>query len=329
MPYAPEHDEIPNPLRPGLRADSTAEPCAVVVFGASGDLAHRKLLPALYNLAVGAHLPAAFGIVGVSKSEYTDDQFRADMREAVGKFSRTKPIDEELWADFAAGLRYVAGSFDDPKTFQKLKAKLEELDKTRATRGNRVYYFATPPSTFPTLLKQLKDAGLINPPFDPCFTRVVIEKPFGHDLSTARALNRLVLETCDERQVFRIDHYLGKETVQNLLVFRFGNAIFEPIWNQKYVDHVQITAGEELGIEARGKYYEEAGILRDMIQNHVLQLVCLTAMEPPVAFDADAVRDEKIKVLRAIETLDTPEQVARNVVIGQYTQGSVAGTDVS
>src|SRR5438093_3910156 len=169
---------------------------------------------------------------------------------------------------------------------------------------------------------------MINSPLDPAFTRVVIEKPFGRDQPSARALNRLVLETCDERQVFRIDHYLGKETVQNLLVFRFGNAIFEPIWNQKYVDHVQITAGEELGIEAPSKYDEEPAILRDMIQNHVLQLVCLTAMEPPVAFDADAVRDEKIKVLRAIETFDTPEQVSRNVVIGQYTAGSVAGADV-
>src|SRR6266852_5372444 len=328
MPYAPDHDQLPNPLRYGLRGDSAPEPCALVVFGASGDLAHRKLMPALYNLAVGAHLPAAFGIVGVSKSEYSDQEFRADMREAVGKFSRTKPIDDELWQDFAAGIRYVAGSFDDPQTFKKLKATLEELDKARTTRGNRLYYFATPPSTFPTLLKQLKDAGLINPPLDPCFTRVVIEKPFGHDLSTARALNRLVLETCDERQVFRIDHYLGKETVQNLLVFRFANSIFEPIWNQKYVDHVQITAGEELGIEARGKYYEEAGILRDMIQNHVLQLVCLTAMEPPVAFDADAVRDEKIKVLRAISPIEGPEAVAQRVVLGQYTSGQIAGNEV-
>src|SRR5713101_4583393 len=328
MPYAPEDDEIPNPLRAGLRAESAPDPCAVVIFGASGDLAHRKLVPALYNLAVSAHLPAAFGIVGVSKSEYSHAEFAREMREAVAQYSRTKPIDEEVWQDFGAGLRYVAGSFDDPQAFVKLKAQLEELDKTRATRGNRLYYFATPPSTFPTLLHQLKVAGLINPPLDPAFTRVVIEKPFGRDLSSARQLNRLVLETCDEKQVFRIDHYLGKETVQNLLVFRFGNSIFEPIWNQKYVDHVQITAGEELGIEARGKYYEEAGILRDMIQNHVLQLVCLTAMEPPVAFDADAVRDEKIKVLRAIETLDTPEQVARNVIIGQYTAGSVAGMDV-
>jgi glucose-6-phosphate 1-dehydrogenase len=328
MPYAPEHDEIPNPLRAGLRAETAPEPCAAVIFGASGDLAHRKLVPALYNLAVGAHLPAAFGIVGVSKSEYTHGEFAREMREAVGKFSRTKPVDEEIWQDFAAGMRYCAGSFDDAQTFVKLKAQLDELDKARATRGNRLFYFATPPSTFPTLLRQLKAAGLINAPLDPRSTRVVIEKPFGRDLASARALNRLVLETCDEKQVFRIDHYLGKETVQNLLVFRFGNSIFEPVWNRRYVDHVEITAGEELGIELRGKYYEEAGILRDMIQNHVLQLVCLSAMEPPVAFDADAVRDEKIKVLRAIEVFETPEAVQRNVIIGQYSAGSVAGMDV-
>ena len=328
MPYAPEHDETPNPLRPGLRAESAPEPCAMVIFGATGDLARRKLVPALYNLAVTGHLAAAFGIVGVAKSELPADQFASDMREAVGTFSRTKPIDPEIWQDFAAGIRYVSGSFDEPGTFARLRAQLEELDRTRSTRGNRLYYFATPPSAFPTLLRQLKSAGLINPPNDSRFTRVVIEKPFGRDLASARALNRLVLETCDERQVFRIDHYLGKETVQNLLVFRFANSIFEPIWHRRFVDHVQITAGEELGIEGRGRYYEEAGILRDMIQNHVLQLVCLTGMEPPVAFDADAVRDEKIKVLRGVETFDTPEQVASHVVLGQYTAGSIGGMDV-
>jgi len=328
LPYAPEHDEVQNPLRPGLRVDASPDPCAMVIFGASGDLAHRKLVPALYNLALGAHLPGAFGIVGVSKSPYAHDEFARDMREAVGRFSRQKPVDPEVWQDFAAGMRYVAGSFDDADTFARLRVQLEELDKTRSTRGNRLYYFATPPSTFPTLLTQLKAAGLINAPHDSAFTRVVIEKPFGRDLASARALNRLVLQTCDEKQVFRIDHYLGKETVQNLLVLRFANSIFEPIWNRRYVDHVEITAGEELGIEARGRYYEEAGILRDMLQNHVLQLVCLSAMEPPVAFDADAVRDEKIKVLRAVETFDAPEQVLRNVVLGQYGPGSVAGADV-
>ncbi|HWT84133.1 MAG TPA: glucose-6-phosphate dehydrogenase, partial [Myxococcales bacterium] len=219
MPYAPEHDEIPNPLRPGLRAESAPEPCAVVIFGGTGDLARRKLVPALYNLAVSGHLAAAFGMVGVAKSERSSDEFARDMREAVGTFSRTKPIDPEIWQDFAAGMRYASGSFDEPETYTRLRAQLEELDRTRSTRGNRLYYFATPPSAFPTLLKGLKSAGLINPPNDSRFTRVVIEKPFGRDLASARALNRLVQETCDERQVFRIDHYLGKETVQNLLVF--------------------------------------------------------------------------------------------------------------
>jgi glucose-6-phosphate 1-dehydrogenase len=256
MPYSPEHDEVVNPLRYGLRVEIPPEPCGVVVFGASGDLAHRKLLPALYNLAVGAHLPAAFGVVGVSKSEYSDADYQADMREAVGKYSRTKPIDEEVWRDFAAGLHYVSGSFDDDATFERLKATLGELDKVRATRGNRLFYFATPPSTYPTLLRKLQKHRFIEPAHEQRFTRVVIEKPFGRDLASARALNRLVLEVLDERQVFRIDHYLGKETVQNLMVFRFGNTIFEPIWNRNYVDHVQITAGEELGVEARGRYYE-------------------------------------------------------------------------
>src|SRR4051812_47795630 len=328
MPYVPEHDEVSNPLRPGLRAESPPDPCAMVVFGASGDLAHRKLLPAFYNLALGAHLPAAFGIVGVSKSPFTHQQYADGMREAVGKHSRSKPVDPEVWRDFGAGLRYVPGSFDDDDTFRRLAGQLEEVDRTRATRGNRLFYFATPPSTYPTLLKKLHEHGFIRPVRDSRFTRVVIEKPFGRDLASARALNRLVLEVMDEKQAFRIDHYLGKETVQNLLVFRFGNTIFEPIWNRQFVDHVQITAAEELGVESRGRYYEEAGILRDMIQNHVLQLVCLTAMEAPVAFDADAVRDEKIKVLRAVEPFSGPEDVAENVVLGQYNAGSIFGADV-
>jgi glucose-6-phosphate 1-dehydrogenase len=328
MPYKPEDDEVPNPLRHGLRAEAAPEPCAVTVFGASGDLTNRKLMPALYNLALGAHLPAAFGIVGVSKSQIGDAAFRTGMREAVEKHSRTKPIDEEVWSDFAAGMKYVPGDFGDPQTFLELKRCLDALDHERATRGNRLYYFATPPSTFPTLLKSLKIGGLVRSVNDDRFSRVVVEKPFGRDLDSARRLNRLVHEVLDERQIFRIDHYLGKETVQNLLVFRFANSIFEPIWNRKYIDHVEITAGEELGIEQRGKYYEEAGILRDMLQNHVLQLVCLTAMEPPVAFDADAVRDEKLKVLRAIVSMDSMEQVQKSVVLGQYAAGSLSGKDV-
>ncbi len=328
MPYSPEHDEIENPLREGLRVNAAPEPCSVVVFGASGDLAHRKLIPAFYSMALVGRLPGSFGLVGVSLTSYTEEQFKKEMREAVGKHARIKPVREEIWQDFAGGMRYVAGKFDDPNTFLELKKKLEELDHSRATRGNRLFYFATPPSTFPMLLRGLKNAGLIYPPDHPSFSRVVIEKPFGHDLASARALNREVLDVLNEKQVFRIDHYLGKETVQNLMVLRFANSIWEPLWNNKYVDHVEITAGEELGIEARGKYYEEAGILRDMIQNHVLQLVTLTAMEPPVAFDADSVRDEKKKVLRAIRPILGFDEVAANVVTGQYSAGSVGGADV-
>src|SRR6266446_7173273 len=299
----------------------------MVIFGATGDLARRKLVPALYNLAVSGHLAAAFGIVGVAKSGLPPDEFARDMREAVGTFSRTKPIDPEIWQDFAAGMRYVTGSFDEPETYARLRAQLEELDRTRSTRGNRVYYFATPPSAFPTLLKGLKSAGLINPPNDSRFTRVVIEKPFGRDLASARSLNRLVLETCDERQVFRIDHYLGKETVQNLMVFRFANGIFEPIWNRRYIDHVQITNAEALGVEGRGGYYDTAGVLRDMIQNHVFQVLSLVAMEPPISLGANAVRDEKIKAMQAVRPIP-PDRVNEFVVRGQYTAGAVAGKHV-
>jgi len=278
LAYSSEHDEIPNPLRAGLRGDAVPEPCAVVVFGGSGDLAHRKILPALYNLALNAHLPAAFGVVGVSRSEYTDEQYRAEMREAVGRFSRTQPVQEDVWKDFAAGLRYCAGSFDDPSTYRRLGEVLQELDRTRATRGNRLFYLATPPSTFPVILRNLKDAGLINKDGEGPFTRVVVEKPFGHDLASARELNRLLLQVCDEKQIFRIDHYLGKETVQNMLALRFANGIFEPIWNRQFIDHVQITVAESIGIEGRAGYYERAGAIRDIFQNHLLQLVALTAM---------------------------------------------------
>jgi glucose-6-phosphate 1-dehydrogenase len=249
------------------------------------------------------------------------------MREAVGKFSRNKPIDEEVWRDFAAGLRYVPGRFDDEDTFRRLAGQLEELDRTRATRGNRLFYFATPPSTFPVLLQQLARGKLIRAPNDPRYTRVVIEKPFGRDLASARALNRLVHEVMDEKQVFRIDHYLGKETVQNLLVFRFANNIFEPLWSREHVDHVQITVAEDIGVEGRGSFYEEAGALRDVVQNHLLQVLSLVAMEPPVAFDADAVRDEKVKVLRAVRPF-SPERITTDTVRGQYGPGFSAAEQV-
>ena len=325
MPYRPEHDEVANPLRKGLRAKRTPGPCAVVIFGASGDLTMRKLFPALFALEALGELPGGFAVVGCANTPMASEEWRAKMREALSKHGRVKPEStpdgEALWERFAAGVHYVSGDFSDPRCFEKLKTVLEEVDRARGTRGNRLFYCATPPSAFPALLEGLKSAGMIAPPYSDNTTSVVIEKPFGRDAPSARALNELVHTVLDESQVFRIDHYLGKETVQNLLVFRFGNAIFEPVWNRAYIDHVQITAAEELGVERRGRYYDSAGVLRDMIQNHVLQLVTLTAMEPPVAFDADAMRDEKVKVLRAVRT-------NAEFVLGQYSAGAIGTSDV-
>jgi len=318
-----------NPLRAGLATERIPPPCAVVIFGASGDLTKRKLLPALYNLAVSRLLPPGASVVGFARRPKTDAEFREEQKANVAQFSRRKPLDEAIWSDFSRGLFYCQSTFDDPAGYQKLKGQLDKLDAERGTRHNRLYYLSVPPSEFTTILDQLQKAGLVSSVSDTSrFSRVVIEKPFGTDLPSGEKLNGELLKVFDEKQVFRIDHYLGKETVQNLLVFRFANSIWEPVWNRKYIDHVEITAGEEIGIEGRGRYYEEAGILRDMLQNHVLQLVCLTAMEPPVAFDADAVRDEKLKVLRALEMIETPEQVKRNVVLGQYVEGSAGGRDV-
>ncbi|MBS2027900.1 MAG: glucose-6-phosphate dehydrogenase [Deltaproteobacteria bacterium] len=317
-----------NPFRAGLRTERVGEPCAMVIFGASGDLSHRKLLPALYNLGLTGVLPANFAVVGFAKDDFSRDSYRSEMKKAVGEFSRRKPLDEEIWSDFAAGLDYVSGNFDDPAAFQRLKAALERADKERGTRGNRLYYCAVPPSVMPMILKQLHDAGLLqnggrgNP-----WSRIILEKPFGHDTDSARELNGNVHDVFAESQVYRIDHYLGKETVQNLMVFRFGNSIFEPIWNRQYVDHVQITAAEDIGVERRGGYYEEAGILRDMVQNHLMQLLSLTAMEAPVAFDADAVRDEKVKVLRSIRPV-LREEVQQYTVRGQYARGAYHGKPV-
>ncbi len=315
----------PGVFRAGLAREEAPSPCTLVIFGATGDLTRRKLLPALWTLSRGGLLPARFAIVGVARSAMDDAAFAAEMKSAVGEHGRT-PLDAGAWDAFATGLRYVPGEFGDAATFERIKAVLADLDATRGTAGNRLFYFATPPSFAATLFERLDAAGLLDE-VDGGFARVIVEKPFGHDLDSARALNAAALSVADERQIFRIDHYLGKETVQNILVFRFANAIFEPLWNHSYVDHVQITVGESIGVEGRGKFYEEAGTLRDIVQNHLLQLLALTAMEPPVAFDADAVRDEKIKVLRAIP-VPTAREVALTTVRGQYAAGATGGADV-
>jgi glucose-6-phosphate 1-dehydrogenase len=269
-----------NPLRVGLRLERTPSPCVMVIFGASGDLAERKLLPALWALNAAQQLPPGFSIVGVSRTPYSHDEFRQHLKAALGDEIQG---DGALLDAFLQGVFYVPGSVDDLATFERLRDTLATIDRERGTAGNHIFYLATAPSFFPTITEQLGVAGLVREPAERGpWTRIVIEKPFGRDLATARDLNRQVLDVFDESQVYRIDHYLGKETVQNMLHFRFANAIWEPIWNRRYVDHVQITVAEELGIENRGAYYEEAGIVRDMIANHLLQLLTLVAMEPPV-----------------------------------------------
>ena len=327
QPIAP----APNPLRRGLVEDRTADACAVVIFGASGDLTRRKLMPALYNLAWGRSLAGGFAVIGVARRDKTDESFRVDMREAVTAFSRRKPIDDALWADFERGLSYVRGAADDPSTYESLRAHLERVDAERGTRGNRLFYLAVPPSEFGPIVGGLRASNLVARPGQErtggVWTRVVFEKPFGHDLASARALNDAVASTFDESQVFRIDHYLGKETVQNLLVLRFANLLFEPVWGREHVDHVQITVAEDIGVEGRGRFYEQVGVTRDIVENHLMQLLCLTAMEPPISLSADAVRDEKVKVLRSLRPIDRSE-VANHVVRGQYARGVVRGEPV-
>jgi glucose-6-phosphate 1-dehydrogenase len=297
-----------NPLRNGLVEDRTGDACAVVIFGASGDLTKRKLMPALYNLAVSRALPGGFAVIGVARRERTHDEFRSDMKEAVSSFSRRKPIDNTVWSDFERGVTYVEGTFEDPATYERLKKQLDEVDRERGTRGNRLFYLAVPPSEFGTIALSLRDAKLVEPASSAKaggpWTRVVFEKPFGHDLRSARELNDTIAQVFDESQVYRIDHYLGKETVQNLLVFRFANSLFEPLWNREHVDHVQITVAEEIGVEGRGKFFEATGVTRDIVENHAMQLLCLTAMEPPISLAAEAVRDEKVKVLRSLRPMD-------------------------
>jgi glucose-6-phosphate 1-dehydrogenase len=317
-----------NPLREGLATERIPPPCSIVIFGASGDLTKRKLIPALYNLAVSRLLPPGANVVGFARRPKSDDDFRAEQKENVAKFSRRKPLDETVWNDFAQGLFYCQANFNDPEGYVKLKQMLDKLDKERGTRGNRVYYLSVPPSEFENITGHLKKAGLVSDPDangseGHGFTRVIVEKPFGTDYETGEALNRCLLSVFAEKQVFRIDHYLGKETVQNLLVFRFANSIFEPLWSREHVEQVQITVAEDIGVEGRGNFYEEAGALRDVVQNHLLQIMSIAAMEPPVAFDADSVRDEKVKVVRALRTI-APEHVVR----GQYGKGTHNGQAV-
>ncbi len=305
--------------------------CAVIIFGASGDLTRRKLVPALYNLALGRLLPPRFAVVGVARSDKTDGSFRAELKSAVSEFSRRTPIDDTVWTTFEHGVTYVRGAVSDAATFEALRAHLDEIHAGANGVQNRLFYLAVPPSEFGPIVDGLRGARLVVPASDEraggAWTRVVFEKPFGHDLASARALNDSIAAAFDESQVFRIDHYLGKETVQNMLVFRFANSLFEPVWGRQHVDHVQITVAENIGVEGRGKFYEQTGVTRDIVENHVMQLLCLTAMEPPISLSADAVRDEKVKVLRSLRPMERSE-VSRNAVRGQYAPGSIAGTAV-
>ena len=299
----------------------------LTIFGASGDLTKRKLIPALYNLARENRLPERFAVVGYARSEMTHEVFREKMREAVGEFSRTG-LDEAVWKKFAFTLYFIPGSYDEPAGYQSLKAFVDNFDHGSRVLPARVFYLAIPPDLYGPVVRQISAADLAPREIDgDGRTRVVIEKPFGTDLESARELNRTVHETLDEKQVYRIDHYLGKETVQNIMVFRFANAVFEPIWNRRYVDHVQITAAETVGVENRGGYYEKSGVVRDMFQNHLLQLLCLTAMEPPIGFSADAVRDEKTKLLKAVRPI-TINAVADAAIGAQYGAGRIGGKEI-
>ncbi|BAZ48870.1 glucose-6-phosphate 1-dehydrogenase [Nostoc sp. NIES-4103] len=304
--------------------DRPANPCVVVIFGAAGDLTKRKLIPALYNLASSNLLPEEFAIVGVTRAPMSSEDFRTQMSRDIEKFS-TNDIDPQLWQWFEKRLYYLAGDFQDTDTYSRLKELLIQVDQECDTQGNYLYYLATAPQFFCDIIWQLGSVGLAQE--DGYWRRVIIEKPFGHDLESARALNKNISTILKESQIYRIDHYLGKETVQNILVFRFGNGLFEPIWNHHYIDHVQITAAETVGVEGRGGYYEGAGAIRDMVQNHLFQLLALVAMEPPVSFEADAVRDEKSKVLKAIQPL-TPQDVLTHTVRGQYGEGIVKGQHI-
>jgi glucose-6-phosphate 1-dehydrogenase len=308
--------------RSGSIYGGVAEPVTVVLFGASGDLAKRKVIPAMFDLAQYKALGERYAILGFARTPMTDDSFRSMAGEAAKTIGEGGPPDPAKWDEFAPNLFYTSGDYNDQNAYAELAKRLAELDQQKQLGGNRLYYLSTPPEVYPSIVEQLGRAGLAHPSNPNSWVRIIIEKPFGRDLATAKELNKIVLNVFEEKQVYRIDHYLGKDTVQNLLVLRFGNGIFEPLWNRNYVDHVQITASETLGVERRGGFYETAGALRDMIQSHVLQLTSLVAVEPPASFDATAVRNEKLKVLQSIRPFNL-EMVAQWVVRGQYSPGKV------
>ena len=317
--------EKQNPFREGLVSRAMAEPCALVIFGATGDLTRRKLIPALYNLAADGNLPSGLAVVCFARREKTNEGFRDELGEAARKYSR-RPVNDELWERFAANIFYHRSSFDDPAGYASLAGELASLEPRLGTSGNRLFYLASSPTEFDVILENLRTSGLSQAK-PGSWARIIVEKPFGTDYPSAHRLNEAVAAAFPERDTFRIDHYLGKETAQNLMVLRFANTVFEALWNHRYVENVQITASETLGVETRAGYYEKSGALRDMVQNHLMQLLCLTAMEPPSDLSADAVRDEKVKVLRALRPL-AGKAVAQNVVRAQYAAGFINGRDV-
>ncbi|MBX9745137.1 MAG: glucose-6-phosphate dehydrogenase [Chlamydiales bacterium] len=318
-----------HPLEEAGRSSRNIDPCIVVIFGATGDLTGRKLAPALYNLGKEGMLPPNFACVGFARREKTHEQFREELKKDVATYSRTKPLEESFWSRFQEQFFYHQSDFDQDEGYKRLALFLNQLDAKFATRGNRVFYLSVQPKYFPIIIEKLKQHGLV---YDihqtpERWSRVVIEKPFGHDSRSAEELQKQISQSLDESQIYRIDHYLGKETVQNLLVFRFANAIFESLWNYRHIDHVQITVAEEIGIGTRGHFFEEEGLLRDIVQNHMMQLLSLVAMEPPVNLSATAIRDEKVKVLQSIRPL-TERDLPLSAIRGQYGPGFINGQNV-
>ncbi|MCC6861280.1 MAG: glucose-6-phosphate dehydrogenase [Bryobacterales bacterium] len=316
--------QLTNPFEDPLRYERRVPEATVVIFGANGDLTRRKLMPALYRLALERRLSAGFAVLGISRTPMTDEQFREKMRQSVERFLENSPFDAQVWDGFAKGLFYLPGDVHDPAAYQRLSQRLEAIEQARNMAGNVLFYLSTQPSQYATVAQGLSQAGLAN---GRGWRRLVVEKPFGHDGASARELDRSLHAVFAEPEIYRIDHYLGKETVQNILAFRFGNGIFEPLWNRRYVNHVQITAAESIGVEGRGAFYQETGALRDMIQNHLLQVLATVGMEPSATYDAQAVRDERAKLLRCIRILK-PEEVEQDAVAGQYGPARIGGTEV-